>query len=61
MSQGDLARRAGLSQAYVSELETGRKSNVTVRICNSLEDALGMTRGALSDPSGCRRKYRRES
>lgn len=45
-SQSELARRSGVSQTYISELEAGKKQP-TVPIVRRLAAALGVTVGDL--------------
>ena len=40
LSQNALARRAGISQAYISALEGGARRNVTARVLLALARAL---------------------
>jgi DNA-binding XRE family transcriptional regulator len=46
MSQDDLAKRAGMTQGYLSEIEMGRKSG-DVRTLRKLADALKVTLDSL--------------
>jgi len=50
LSQRELARRAGLSAAYVSEIESGRKAP-TLTTLRSLASGLGVPTEALLSPS----------
>ena len=43
LSQGELARRAGISKPYISELETGAGRRPSAEILLRLADALGIT------------------
>ncbi len=46
MNQDDLARRVGITQGYLSEIEVGRKSG-DVRTLRKLADALKVTLDSL--------------
>jgi DNA-binding XRE family transcriptional regulator len=46
ISQGDLAKRAGITQGYLSEIEIGRKSG-DVRTLRKLADALAVPLDSL--------------
>jgi transcriptional regulator with XRE-family HTH domain len=46
-SQRDLAKRARITQAYISQLEGGRKSNPTMAAVTRLAKALGVSPAAL--------------
>jgi transcriptional regulator with XRE-family HTH domain len=37
----ELAAKSGVSQTYISDLETGKQSNPTIRVLRRLEKALG--------------------
>ena len=55
MGQIELATRAGLSQSYVTMLETGAKRNPTLAALQRLADALGVaTADLLTEPPGPR-------
>jgi transcriptional regulator with XRE-family HTH domain len=43
LTQNALARRAGVSQAYLSQVEAGRRVRVSATILLQLADALGVT------------------
>jgi transcriptional regulator with XRE-family HTH domain len=47
MSQLQLAKRAGVTQGYISELEAGAKKNPSVAILKKLARALGVPVGEL--------------
>lgn len=40
LTQAKLAQKCGLSQAYINELENGRKTNPSVEVLKRLADAL---------------------
>ena len=40
LSQMDLAERSGVSQTYISDLESGRMRNPTISVVQKLEKAL---------------------
>jgi transcriptional regulator with XRE-family HTH domain len=42
LSQNDLAKRARISQAYLSRLEAGRQSNPSIAVLRRLAKALGL-------------------
>ena len=42
LSQRALAARAGLTNPYIAQLETGQRSNPTVLVATRLADALGV-------------------
>lgn len=48
-SQGELARRAGITQAYVSQLETGKRTgeSIGVEVLQKLATAFGLTLDGL--------------
>lgn len=48
LSQRELAAKAGVSQAILSMLESGRQDNPTMRVLRQLEDVLG---AAMTDDS----------
>lgn len=54
--QGDLADKSGVSRPYISQIERGRKTNMTVDVLVALADALGVTvsylLGKSDDPLG---------
>ena len=52
ITQGELAEQAGISRNYVSLIERGEASNVSVNILNSLAAALETTPAELSGQSG---------
>lgn len=43
LSQRELARKAGVTQSYISHIETRRQKNITVRVAKKLARALGVT------------------
>jgi transcriptional regulator with XRE-family HTH domain len=47
IKQSDLSQRAGVSATYISEIERGKSTNVTVDVVYKLADALGVTPGYL--------------
>lgn len=47
MSQIELASKAGITQAYLSALETGIKRNPSLKILDSIASALGVTLNEL--------------
>lgn len=47
LTQADLARQAGISRPYLTELETGKKEG-SVRAIKGLAQALGVTVGVLA-------------
>lgn len=51
VSQGDLGAKIGKKQSYVHEWETGRKL-LPLRLVGPIEDALGLSRGALLRQAG---------
>ncbi len=54
--QKELAVKSGVSQTYISQIERGRKSNVSIDVLFALADALGVTvtylLGISEDPLG---------
>jgi transcriptional regulator with XRE-family HTH domain len=48
ISQGELAERAGISRNYVSLIERGEASNLSINILNNLAAALGVTPADLT-------------
>ena len=42
LTQGELAHKCGLSDAYVNQLETGKADPPTRRVCEDLARALGV-------------------
>ena len=42
-SQSELARRSGVSQAFISSLEGGRRGKATTDVAEALAKALGVT------------------
>jgi transcriptional regulator with XRE-family HTH domain len=48
LSQNALARRAKVTQAYISELEAGSREP-SLRVLRRLADALGVSPGVLMD------------
>jgi len=46
MSQSELARKAGISQSYLSELESNKKSPTLRQLCK-IANALGVHPGEL--------------
>lgn len=46
MTQRELARKSGISETYISEIESGKR-NLTVTVIGKLADALGVSRAAL--------------
>lgn len=48
LSQAELARRSGVSQGYISELESGTKSQSGPATIKKLADALSVPIGALA-------------
>ena len=48
LTQNALARRAGISQAYLSQVEAERRVRVSASILQQLADALGATRARRS-------------
>ena len=53
-TQAEVALRAGLSQAYVSQIENGERKNPGILQISALEDALGLPRGTLNTRKGTR-------
>ena len=47
LSQSELAKLTGLSQAYINELENGKKNNPTYEVLQKLAKALGVPVSAL--------------
>lgn len=47
MTQCQLAEKSGLSQAYINELENGRKLNPSYMVLTKLADALGISTSEL--------------
>jgi transcriptional regulator with XRE-family HTH domain len=47
VSQRDLAEKVGVTQAYVAQLESGRKKNPSLEVLNRLAKALGVPVGEL--------------
>jgi transcriptional regulator with XRE-family HTH domain len=47
LSQRDLATRAGVTQAYVAQLEAGEKKNPSLDVLKKLARALGVPVGEL--------------
>ena len=43
LTQSSLARRAGVSQAYVSQVEAGTRARISASILRRLADAVGVT------------------
>lgn len=43
LTQLQVAEKAGLSQAYINELETGKKSNPSLETLTKLAEALGVS------------------
>lgn len=63
ISSRELARRSGVSQPYLSQLETGRNDNPSINAINKLSKGLGITLLELlidteyiSNEDVCRRK-----
>jgi transcriptional regulator with XRE-family HTH domain len=54
MTQKELAARAGVRQALISELETGRKRDTLSRTLQRLADACGISLERLLGEDGCR-------
>ena len=48
ISQGELAERAGISRNYVSLIERGEVSNLSINVLNHLATALGITPAELT-------------
>lgn len=51
VSQGDLGRRIGKKQTYISEWESGRKT-LPLRLIPDIEDALGLAKGTILARAG---------
>jgi transcriptional regulator with XRE-family HTH domain len=49
MTQQQLSRKSGVSQAYINELENGRKANPSIGIISKLAFALGVSVKELFD------------
>jgi len=49
MTQYQLGEKAHVSQAYINELENGRKKNPSISILDKLAKALGVTTSELID------------
>ena len=49
LTQSSLARRAGTSQAYFSQIETGSRTRISFSILRRVADALGVTVADLSE------------
>ena len=47
LTQGELARRCGLSDAYINQLETAKADPPTRQVCKVLARALGVDRNDL--------------
>lgn len=47
LSQGKLAKLAGVSSSYIANLEKGRKQNPTIEIIDKISKALSVTRDEL--------------
>lgn len=47
MTQAELARRAGLSRPYLTEIETGKKDG-SIRAMKALAEVLGVSVGTLT-------------
>jgi transcriptional regulator with XRE-family HTH domain len=43
LTQSSLAKRAGISQAYLSQVESGRRARISASILRRLADAVGVT------------------
>lgn len=52
LTQGELAEQAGISRNYVSLIERGEASNVSVKVLHGLASALGTTPAELSGQAG---------
>jgi len=48
ISQGELAERAGISRNYVSLIERGEASNLSINVLNNLAASLGVTPADLT-------------
>lgn len=53
-AQGDIAKAAGLQQALVSQIETGRIVNPKLDTLKSLANGLGVTLAELVDPENAK-------
>jgi len=51
MSQAELARRSGVSQSMISQIETGERRTPGDAVLRKLERALGLPQAYLSDPA----------
>lgn len=49
MTQQQLSRKSGVSQAYINELENGKKSNPSINVISKLAEALGVSAKDLLD------------
>lgn len=49
LTQNGLARKSGLSQSYINELENGKKVNPSVIVLAKLSDALDVALAELLD------------
>lgn len=43
LSLRELASRAGVAPSYISALETGKKTNPSIRVCVAIAEALDLT------------------
>jgi transcriptional regulator with XRE-family HTH domain len=59
LSQQELAKRARVTQAYVSELERGLRSNPSIAVITRLAQALGLSLIAFLETSGGAETLRR--
>jgi transcriptional regulator with XRE-family HTH domain len=59
-SQVELAKRSGVSQAQISLLESGERTNPGVLTLNALEQALGLEHGTLSRPETKAKRARKQ-
>jgi len=52
LGQNELARRSGVSQSMISQIESGQRPEPGVTVVSKLEKGLGLLHGALSAPEG---------
>lgn len=52
ISARELSRRSGVSQPYLSQLETGKNDNPTIKAVNNLSKGLGISLLSLLRESG---------
>ena len=52
ITQIRIAKDSGLSQSYINELETGKKTNPTIQTLEKLAKALGVSIAELTEKAG---------